>query len=856
MNKGKQTIEANLRKTAVKWKWLYFLQRIGIAAGIVTAFILLLGVGIHRGLFRSSSTVIALLVLLGLLAVIYVVILLVVVIDKTLERHWLAAKVEASQPEMLDRLNTLTHLERTRLPSTSKLLWFYPRILTQASDVLARKPTTASFPKTNALVANGVFILLLIATIYFYHRYDPWRRLQSESKVNKTAKVEKPFTLPPPDANALEQKDDWGEVKISDPGHDLKVTKVDAVQLQIEAAANQQLTNTSWYSTVNGGSEQTHTLPPASEPKYAVYAPVIYVDEFHLNEWDVMTYFAKAHTDRGNSYASEVYFLEVQPFREDILKMPGGQGGASYQMLSEMTDLISRQQHVIRQTHHHIQSVPVSPQMEEQDRGKLATAEKDLSDAAKHLYAELAVKMENKPVGEVLDQLAKAEKTLEKASAALTENQMSNAQNDERDALRQLVETRKIFQKTVSENPDAFSDKNDSDSEQNPTAETSKDKLKEISEFRNEEKATRDFVNEALKKQEALAEQAKGSAKTNYTNLAEQQRDILKSLTDFSEQHPQLFKNVTNEVAQSADAMQKAADALEKKSADARKSPENAAEKLSELAKTLNEEMAGQGLSDAYKLKKMLDQQIKKMDQIEQDPGNLKERELQSLVDRAKQTTDQLKKLADEKPTSEMFGPELSQALNSSNKQLLDSQLNRLAQSSSPETRKAHASDVSQKMQQVSKAFEQSQPQVIQQAKKNDALKQDKQNAFDKGMSQLQGLLGRLENRRPLSPHEQQKLEEEALENLQEGAQALYGSNEHAKKLLVMIERELKEKGHEVDIAALKKLMRELQDFSAEIKDPNTKTNEPVVTNIDPSPLPPAYRGRIEKYFRKLSESK
>lgn len=123
-------------------------------------------------------------------------------------------------------------------------------------------------------------------------------------------------------------------------------------------------------------------------------------------------------------------------------------------------------------------------------------------------------------------------------------------------------------------------------------------------------------------------------------------------------------------------------------------------------------------------------------------------------------------------------------------------------------------------------------------------------------MSQLQGLISRLQNKHPLSPEEQSKQEQEALHNLQDGMQTLYGSNEHSKAVLLMLEKELKEKGHEVDIDTLKKLMAQLQDFSAEVKDPTKKSDEPMVTNIDPNRLPPAYRGRIEKYFRKLSESK
>jgi hypothetical protein len=53
----------------------------------------------------------------------------------------------------------------------------------------------------------------------------------------------------------------------------------------------------------------------------------------------------------------------------------------------------------------------------------------------------------------------------------------------------------------------------------------------------------------------------------------------------------------------------------------------------------------------------------------------------------------------------------------------------------------------------------------------------------------------------------------------------------------------------------LRKLIAELQHFSVETADQMAKREDkPEVTNIDPTRLPPAYRGRIQKYFQRLSE--
>ena len=358
---------------------------------------------------------------------------------------------------LLDRLNTLLFLERR--PRDARTHSFALRIARQThagAGGESRRPRR--FPATRALEYMLGFIVALTATVLVYQLYSPWSRLLAAEKAKATPPVqaEKPLELALPATNNVEQSQTWGEVRITDPGGDLRVTKVDVVPLQIEAAANQALKKVGWFSTINGAGETPHELPPPSEPRYAVYQPTVYMDELRLSDWDVMTYYAKANTEKENSFASDVYFLEVRPFREDILKMPGGESGKAYQCLNELSTLISRQQHVIRQTHQHLQKPQAQENLQAQDRKKLSEAEADLGDSAQHLYAKMAAEMENKPIGEALDNLAKAEKSLDRASKLLGDNVMNEAQNRERRALAELVAARKMFQKAVSDNPNAF----------------------------------------------------------------------------------------------------------------------------------------------------------------------------------------------------------------------------------------------------------------------------------------------------------------------------------------------------------------------------------------------------------------
>jgi hypothetical protein len=138
-------------------------------------------------------------------------------------------------------------------------------------------------------------------------------------------------------------------------------------------------------------------------------------------------------------------------------------------------------------------------------------------------------------------------------------------------------------------------------------------------------------------------------------------------------------------------------------------------------------------------------------------------------------------------------------------------------------------------------------------AEKTDSLKPGQDESFDVGMSELESLARQLAEGRQISPQDQAKQGQEALLNIQTGLRSYYGSNERAQEVITKLQQMVK--ADNLDIGDLKKLMDELRHFSVETSDRLAKKEDkPDVTNIDPTRLPPAYRGRIQKYFQKLSE--
>jgi hypothetical protein len=463
----------------------------------------------------------------------------------------------------------------------------------------------------------------------------------------------------------------------------------------------------------------------------------------------------------------------------------------------------------------------------------------------------MAAEMENKPIGEALDNLAKSGKSLNQASTLIKNNVMNEAPNRERSALSELIAARKVFQKSVSENPSAFDEPNDE--EQSPVADASK-KLNQMAEFRNEAKAAQQFVQKALEQQQSLERRAKNQSPGAYSKLANEERELEKSLEDFKQQHPQSFNGTDSESKAAQDAMSKAADSLQNKTADAAKATQQASEDLEKLGQAMIGHSATQQLADAYKMKQMLDQQIKTFGQYAEGTNNISDSDLQKTAGDARETINQLKRVAEQEPTRDAFGDPLRDALSGTNKVDLDAKLNQLQMASGDASAKREQSGQARDgLGKVSKAFGASEPGAMQMAQKSDALKSGDQDNFGLGMAELESLIKQLEKSNQIPQGDQKKQGQEALYNLQLGLREQYGDNDRGNQILMSLNQTLKT--NVLDADDLKKLMDQLQHFSVETSDHLAKKEDkPDITNIDPTRLPPAYRGRIQKYFQKLSE--
>jgi hypothetical protein len=846
INSQLTVLEVSLNRAEFRWKWLRFLKASSVLGILLCLAFGVLGALILSGRIKSHSLASAIAVVLcGVGLLVWVAIVLAILIS-TPDRRRLAAALERREPRFLDRLNTLLFLKgRSGEPLADA---FASQIARQTHSVFAAKPPPPAFPAKGSYAWLVALLGAVLATAVLNQLYSPWDRLAAIPK-SPTAHPapDQPLDLSPPPTNNLEQDRLWGEVRINEPGTDLQVTKMDVVPLQIEAAATMPLKTVGWFAAVNGGQEMAHALPAPADPKYALYQPTLFLDELNLADWDVLTYYARAEAEKDNSFASEVYFLEVRPFREDILKLPGGEGGSAYQRLNEISSLINRQEHVIRQTHQHVQKPPEQENVRTQDRSKLQQAESDLRDSTQHLYAKIDADRQNKAAGMDLDSLGKAVESFEATVRALQEDHMPDAQQQERSALSELVAARKMFQKAVGDAPASNQDpKQDAGS--------ALGQLNQMTEFRDEAKAAEDFVKKTLEEQKRIQQQSKAALHNQFPRLANQQQTLNRSLQDFSAEHPQVVKGMGAESRQTEQAMSQAAEALQQYRDDARSATEQATGELEKLAQALRTQAATRQLADAYRMKQMLDEQARTLGSCSRPGSSTAGTDLQKTTREARETVNQLRNSAELEPTRDAFGPALRDALTGQNKVNLDAKLLQLEQAQDELSRQECAGAAKTELDKVSKAFEASQPQSLRLAQQNDSLKPNATDGISQGMAELESLLKQLARDRRMSPGDQVRQGQQALWNLQRGMRSQHGDNQQGNQLLLQLGQMLKSDTG-LDPGDLQGLLEALQRFSTEASGQLARADDkPEMTNIDPSRLPPAYRGRIQRYFQKLSE--
>jgi len=881
-------IEQNLSFIRQRLKWLVFGRRIGSAGTVLCLIWFLIQLCAYRGVFTHLLFfyLFATLMVVASLAALFIAAL--ITFARNEKRSWIGNELEKGCPPLMDRVNTLIFLdENPRQPPPFRLK---SRIEEQAEKVFKTQKTSSPFSPARTFAHLGLFVLMLTGVMFFQIHYDPFGSLQNDSTTTVASKPGAVFELAPQkDVSETQVKKAWGEVRIVDPGHDVRLTKVDVLPLQIEMTASDTMEKPVWVTRIDGGEESSHELPAPTDPNYMVYQPLVYIDELKVTEWDVIGYYAKVKSAAPAEYASPLSFIEIRPFREDILKLTGGKDGKQnqrYQLLSELTGLIKQQTGLLQDTHQHRETTYTNSDQRMQDAKKLSKAEGDLAGAANHFYGKIASESENTPVGAILDELSQAEEQMNRATQALQDDVAQEGEQREQGALSHLIACRKAFQKVISDHPDAFGgDSPDAIADEDTvTATESLKALSQVSEMRNRDQSALEELHQLTQRQQNLAvnpgsavlkpqpevdlksdlhsmmeDKKKALATSSFDPLmAERQEMQLKS--DFHglmDRNSDLFRNSKAEQDTVQENMTQAIEKLSSdKKSEGKQAMTRAADSMRDLENALKKSLEAQQLAEAYKLKKIIEQNARQLSHEQAKPGTLSDQEVKDLAFSAQHSTSTLKDIV-ENDSGNSFGPKVRQALSPENQQALNNALNKFGSLPSGPDRGAAAGEAKHDLQAISDAFDQSQPDLTRKIRGEDQLQPGQGDSLNQAIQKLQSMILAAEGQHPNSPGDQAKALVEALHDLQVGMDDNKFTAAMRDKMQGEADELFKKKapGEAVDPAALKKFLDEIESVRVEANDANRpRPPEPNTTQIDPSTFPPAYRERLKNYFEQLSQ--
>jgi hypothetical protein len=741
-----------------------------------------------------------------------------------------ARRIDAALPALGESLDALVYLERQQEDPFAGS--YAKRIGRHAADVLRRSAIPFPYPRERARVvllaaACGGAVLMIV-------QLERWTELWGALEIASTKMDDAADALEAPDSAAPEVVSEWGEVRVTEPGRDLRVTKVDVVPLEIEAATSGELVGVRWFTAKSGEAEIAHSLPEPEDPHHALFTPHLHVDELRLSDWDVVAYHAGASTAGGRELSSRIYFLEIRPFREEILRLEEGDPTRqkAFALLGEISGLIDRQKHVVRETHQHLRQPRRSPEGQRSDREKLRGAEQEVLEASQHLYARVAAEMENQPVAETLDHLALAHTDLAKAVAALGEPD-GEPLAPEQGALRHLIATRKIFHDVVVEGGEGDPSSR-TEEELGPIAGLD-DQLRQTTELRNERTAVRDEVGELLEAQRVLAERVESTPTHEMPPHAEPQRSLRGRLAGLAELHPRPFVRSREALQVSLDSMDAAhEDLLSARASGA--SQREAVTRLEALHASLEAEAARDDLTAAYELRQRLDLARERLADLETNPSSLEDDEIRELggdVRRAARALD-----------GALPGglPALGD---------LERALEALERAAADAARSRAAGAARHVLQEIEADLERRTPELVRRLRDRNPLQESPEEALDDAVRQLRALAAEGEARE-WRPEEQEKVQRDVLPGLAVGLERLYDAAE-ARSVLALVEEDLKGEGF--DPARLRELVSKIESRRVEIRESEEReADKQALVRTDPTRLAPDYRRRVEEYFRRLSE--
>ena len=413
-------------------------------------------------------------------------------------------------------------------------------------------------------------------------------------------------------------------ISFDKPGRDKKATNLEEVFTQARAEDDYGIVSMDLHFSVNGGEEKKVNLQQLTRESARSLsgAYTFFLEEYNLKPGDFISYFAKAR-DASNEATSDIYFIEVKPFEMEYKQSQqqggggGGQGGDQ-----DQNALSRRQKDLIAATHRLIREGEKYTEQERKDGYEaVATGQEKLRTDTLEFLDRMGRRLGDvsegqKQVAEMAEHLRQAAKEMEGAPPPLRKEQGKDALPPEQRALQRLLAADAIFREVQV----AFGDQSNGGGgsggqrEQQELAglfELELDKMKNQYETvqraqqqqaeQQKSEAERRLEELARRQQQALEEQrrrqqgqpANGSSGGNQREqqeLIDEARKAARELERLSrERRDQRLQELSRQLNQTADEMQKAQASSRNNSAESVAQQERALERLQQAQQRLQQ---------------------------------------------------------------------------------------------------------------------------------------------------------------------------------------------------------------------------------------------------------------------------
>jgi hypothetical protein len=412
-------------------------------------------------------------------------------------------------------------------------------------------------------------------------------------------------------------------ISFDKPGRDRKATNLEEVFTQARAEDDYGVVSMDLHFSVNGGAEKTVNLQQLTRESARSLsgAHTFFLEEHNLKPGDFISYYAKAR-DASNEATSDIYFIEVKPFEMEYKQSQqqggggGGQGGDQ-----EQNALSRRQKDLIAATHRLIRESDKYTDQERKDgyeavasgQEKLRTDTLEFLDRMGRRLGDVEGQQQ---VAEMAENLRQAAKEMEGAPPPLRKEAGKDALPPEQRALQKLLAADAIFrevqvafgnqsgeggsgsQREQQELAGLFDLELDKMKNQYETVQRAQqqraEQQKSEAERRLEELARRQ--QQALEEQRRRAQQAAngggggGGNQRQQQELIEEARKAARELERLSRERrdPQM-QELSRQLNQTADEMQKAQASSRTNSSEAIAQNERALERLRQAQERLQQ---------------------------------------------------------------------------------------------------------------------------------------------------------------------------------------------------------------------------------------------------------------------------